>query len=172
VENEILNVLAEKLPLIKRWIEELIDKHANDAQKISAFKFARLGHYYSSETLSDARIVLVTKVPVPPLSALGLDMFSSFEEGHYSGITYKNTYFLELSHAQNESLHFHELVHVLQWKRLQIDKFLLGYAIGLADYGYARNPFEVMAYAHQKRFDNGEVYQAEDDILAEVHQFF
>ena len=69
-----------------------------------------------------------------------------------SGITYLDTYFLERSAAADESLHFHELVHVVQWQVLGPKDFLLLYAAGLAERGYLECPLEAMAYEHQRRF--------------------
>ena len=57
----------------------------------------------------------------------------------------------------SESLHFHELVHVVQWKTLGIREFLLTYAIGLAQHGYLHSPLEALAYELQKRFEQGAI---------------
>ena len=56
-------------------------------------------------------------------------------------------------HARDESLHFHELVHVIQWRLLGPEKFLAFYADGLERFGYRNSPLEVMAYNLQDRFD-------------------
>ncbi len=52
-----------------------------------------------------------------------------------AGITYKDTYFINHLH-QTESLHFHELVHVVQWDWLWVDDFLLAYGAGLMQFSY------------------------------------
>ena len=69
------------------------------------------------------------------------------------GITYLDTYFLLPGGADDESLHFHELVHVIQWRVLGPENFLLLYAADLAERGYSDSPLEAMAYGHQQRFD-------------------
>lgn len=47
----------------------------------------------------------------------------------------------------DESLHFHELVHAVQWRILGADRFLLAYALGhLAGGGYDNNPLEEVAH--------------------------
>ena len=69
------------------------------------------------------------------------------------GITYLNTYFVRANQAGDESLHFHELVHVIQWRILGPEKFLAAYADGLERFGYRGSPLEVMAYDLQARFD-------------------
>ncbi len=69
------------------------------------------------------------------------------------GITYLDTYFVRADEAQSESLHFHELVHVIQWRLLGPEKFLALYADGLERFGYRNSPLEVMAYELQERFE-------------------
>jgi hypothetical protein len=78
--------------------------------------------------------------------SLGFPEFSAFELQPMSGITYLDTYFLELSGASEESLHCHELVHVVQWQVLGPRDFLLLYAAGLVEQGYLGSPLEKMAY--------------------------
>jgi hypothetical protein len=98
-------------------------------------------------------VVFVPRVPVPPLSAMGLDRFSDFEQMDAGGITYLNTYFVRADQSHSESLHFHELVHVIQWRLLGPEKFLAFYADGLERFGYRNSPLEVMAYNLQDRFE-------------------
>ena len=102
------------------------------------------------------KVVVVDKVPVPPLSQLGIRGFEDFEKMSASGITYKDTYFVNAAEVQRESLHFHELVHTLQWERLGAGPFLLAYAAGLAEKGYRNSPLEAMAYDLTDRFDRHE----------------
>lgn len=73
-----------------------------------------------------------------------------------AGITYKDTFFINQAYS-TESLHFHELIHVVQWERLGVDNFLLAYGVGLMHFGYKNSPLEQMAYLLQGRFDNGEL---------------
>ena len=56
---------------------------------------------------------------------------------------------------KDESLHFHELIHILQWNELEADKFILAYALGLLEFGYSDSPFERIAYELQDKFDSG-----------------
>ena len=92
---------------------------------------------------------------MPPLSAMGLDRFRSFEQMDAGGITYLNTYFIRADQSHAESLHFHELVHVIQWRLLGPERFLALYADGLERFGYRESPLEVMAYELQDRFEHG-----------------
>ncbi|MBE0544600.1 MAG: hypothetical protein IH623_24945 [Verrucomicrobia bacterium] len=98
---------------------------------MASFSLSRLPQYYSQDILTKEKVVVVPKVPVPPLSTMGLDRFSDFERMGAGGITYLDTYFVRADHAHIEALHFHELVHVIQWRLLGPERFLAIYADGL-----------------------------------------
>ncbi len=98
-------------------------------------------------------MVLKDRLPIPPLSALGLEEFGDFEKQRIRGITYLDTYFIDTLLSKTESVHFHELVHVIQWRVLGPKDFLLLYATGVSEYGYLESPLEAMVYNHQRRFD-------------------
>src|ERR1019366_7385574 len=135
-------------PLIAGWIQQTLAEHASAARPVASLGFNRLPHYHDEKTLASAKVVYVPRVPVPPLSAVGLARFGEFERSDMAGITYLDTYF-----ARAESLHFHELVHVIQWRLLGPEKFLALYADGLERLGHRNSPLEVMAYSFQERFD-------------------
>jgi len=83
---------------------------------------------------------------------MGLTRFAEFERGDLDGITYLDTFFLKLAHSKNEAIHFHELIHVVQWRLLGPDRFLYSYANGLERFGYRQSPLEVMAYDAERMF--------------------
>jgi hypothetical protein len=91
---------------------------------------------YSGKLLRNARVVIVDRVEFPPVDLFGLPEFAPIQQQIFSGITFKNTYFLRNAEATSESLHFHEMVHVVQWSRLGVERFLLAYGIGLAQFDY------------------------------------
>jgi len=70
---------------------------------------------------------------------MGLGRFADFERGNFDGITYVNTIFLKPVQSNNENMYFHELVHVIQWRLLGPDRFLLSYANGLECFGYRQS---------------------------------
>jgi hypothetical protein len=148
-----LEKLSSKLPLITGWIDQTLAEHAALAQTVADFDFVRLPHFFSANLLARTKVVAVARVPVPPLTAMGLPEFSAFEKGDYAGIAFKDTYFLQIAQATNESTHFHELVHVLQWADLGVERFLLAYAAGLEANGYRNSPLEAMAWELQDYFD-------------------
>ncbi len=51
-----------------------------------------------------------------------------------------------------EALHFHELIHVIQWRLLGPERFLVDYANGLDEFGYENSPLEKMAYDAEGSF--------------------
>ena len=82
-----------------------------------------------------------------------------------AGITYLDTFFVVADQARDESLHFHELVHVIQWRILGPERFLWLYADGLERFGYRNSPLEVVAYDLQDRFDaGGEPFDVEAEV--------
>jgi hypothetical protein len=148
-------------PRLMQWISATLAAHAAQARPVTAFGFARLPRYYRGETLVSAKVVIVDRLPVPPLTAMGLHQYAEMERMPIGGITYLDTYFLTRAESPDESLHFHELIHVVQWRILGPEAFLARYADGLDRFGYRKNPLEVMAYDAQERFDAGEVFDAE-----------
>ena len=146
--------LSQYLPALEDWITGLLNSHKGRALFVKGFAFQRIPRFYSPQILETSKVVLVDKIPLPPLSDLGLTEFKNFESGDYAGITYLDTYFLKKGFEGSESLHFHELVHVLQWQILGLQKFLLLYGQGMLQYGYRESPLERMAFQLQERFDN------------------
>jgi hypothetical protein len=91
-----------------------------------------------------------------------LRRFKEFERGDFDGITYLDTYFLKRRIAHDESLHFHELIHVVQWRLLGAEFFIALYAGGLDKFGYRNSPLEKIAYDAQELFDRSTaVFDAE-----------
>jgi len=152
-------------PLIFGWIQKTLTQFASAARPVSSLGFRRLPGYYGDGILNNAKVVVVPMVPVPPLSAMGLDRFADFERMSTAGITYLDTFFVVADQARDESLHFHELVHVIQWRVLGPERFLWLYADGLERFGYRNSPLEVVAYDLQDRFDaGGEPFEVQAEV--------
>jgi hypothetical protein len=84
------------------------------------------------------------------------------ERGDYDGVTYLDTYFLKKARADDESLHFHEMIHIVQWRLLGAEVFVAMYAGGLEKLGYRSSPLEKMAYDAQESFTrSGPAFDAE-----------
>ncbi len=150
-----IEFLLSKAPLVKSWITDLLVEHEGQGKPVERYNFHNLKLYFEQRILSTAQVIIVNKIPQVPLSALGLNQFTEFENGNYAGVTYYNVYFLAVGHEHSESLHFHELIHVLQWERLGVDKFIKLYGLFLLQFNYRGNPLEEMAYKYQSLFERG-----------------
>jgi hypothetical protein len=140
-------------PLLIDWISTTLTKYAGEARTVISRSFPRLPFYFSVETLASTKVVLVDQLPMPPLSSWGLTRFAEFERGNFGGITYLDTFFLKRDRSNDEVIHFHELIHVVQWKILGAKEFLRSYADGLESFGYQASPLEVMAYGAEVAFE-------------------
>lgn len=162
------DLLQKALPAIEQWITSTLAKHAAQARPVASMDFPRLGQFYPTSLLESAKFITVDKVPMPPLTALGLPGFEDFENMAADGITYLDTYFIRSECVRSESLHFHELVHVVQWQHLGLQNFILGYALGhQLRGGYDFNPFECVAYAMEDHFKSG---NRPTDVVGAVHR--
>jgi hypothetical protein len=161
---------TDALPGIQAWIEEVLSVHSNEAVSLESFGFKRLLAFFSRRLLEHTKVVITNKCPVPPLNALGLSQFARFETGEFRGITFLDTYFVLRSEVADEALHFHELVHVIQWEVLGLQRFLQMYAEGVERFAeYKDNPLERIAYAHQDRFTaGGPPYDVEEAVRVEL----
>ena len=165
-------LLLQKLPEIQAWIAATLREHHAQARPVSAYGLPGLPRFYPPELLGFAQVVEVPRVPVPPLSAMGFPELGDFERRAHRGITYLGTYFIQADSAGDEALHFHELVHIVQWRHLGPERFLTGYALGhLLSGGYRANPFEAMAYELQDRFEYGCVpFPVEPEVCQRLGQ--
>ena len=158
--------LHTALPSVKDWIDRTLQAHARSATSVLNVRFPQLQSHYPDTLLARAQVVIVPRVPFPPVSQLGLPEFSAMEMMSLAGVTYKDTFFV-CNGQQRDSLYFHELVHVVQWDRLGVDNFLLAYAVGLLQHGYEQSPLEQMAFELQARFDQRRVPENLVDFINE-----
>ena len=119
----------------------------------------------------NAPVVENVSVPMPPLTALGLRQFAEFEHADNSGVTYLDTYFVKRDRADDEALHFHELIHVIQWSLLGPERFLGTYAAGLETFGYRDSPLEAMAFDAEAAFAQAtEAFDAESLVAEKLRR--
>lgn len=140
---------------IDSWIDGYIHSHSQERNRVSELGFPRLPEYYSQTILDRAFAVYTDQVKAPPLTEFGINGFSFFESLDAGGITYKDTFFITPDQKDRESIHFHELIHIIQWYELGADKFILTYGANLLVSGYRRHPLEAIAYDFQADFDQG-----------------
>jgi len=154
------------LPLLD-WIQTALTAGAHVAQTVASRGFSRLPLYFTEETLTSTKVVLVDPLPMPPLSCMGLAQFADFERGNFEGVTYIDTFFIKPTQSKSESMHFHELVHVVQWRLLGTDRFLFSYANGLERFGYRQSPLEAMAYDAETAFTSSRAIFNVEKMIAE-----
>jgi len=79
--------------------------------------------------------------------------------------------FLKRTRASDEQLHFHELIHVVQWRLMGPERFLKLYADGLEKFGYWDSPLERMAYSAASEFRRSKQgFDAQRLVLRELTQ--
>lgn len=152
--TDTLRRLQSALPQVLMWVDRLLEEHARVATPIDLRRFARLPRYWPGDVLRGARVVITSAVPFPPVSAYGLPEFAAMENMSRAGITFRDMFFVDEAH-ESEAIHFHELVHVVQWDALGAPDFLLTYGVGLAQFGYRKSPLEAIAYDLQASFERG-----------------
>lgn len=156
--------MARALPRATKWIRQVLVDHTGDAVPVMRFGHRHLQQYYPERLLDHTRVVVADQLPNPPLNEWGFDGLDLLPSEQTSGITFLDTFFVRRSCVDDEALFFHELVHVVQWKRLGLSRFLLLYGVGLAYHGYLSSPLEAMAYRIGSKFQPGslpfDAYQA------------
>jgi len=149
---------------INIWIDHTLKNHAGQAVSCESFSSQFKG-FYSPEFLSKSYYVVVDKLPKPDFPELRAAGFGDFIDMDAVGITYKNTFFIKKGFEGNVDLHFHELVHVLQWQNLGALLFIERYMREISYFGYRNAPLEKMAYGLQEHFS---VKKSKLDILSYV----
>jgi hypothetical protein len=158
---------ARYYPPLIDWIRNALGATAHKANAVASLGFSRLPLYFTESTLASAKVVLIDPLPRPPLSSMGLARFADFERGDFDGITYMDTFFLKPSHSRDQNIHFHELVHVVQWRLLGPERFLFSYANGLECFGYRQSPLEAMAYDAEAKFAGSTAVFDVEKMIAE-----
>lgn len=171
---ELIRKLRSALPEVRGWIEDVMEKCKEQAVPVINLPFPNLEKVFPLDFLRKAKVVVVTgKVPFPPLSRMGLPELGEMENMPMDGITYVDTFFVNHL-CQTESLHFHELVHIVQWERLGVENFLLAYGVGLMQSSnlyqtfeeiYRNSPLEQIAYTLQEGFDRGTLPAGVIDLI-------
>ncbi|BFM06903.1 hypothetical protein [Halioxenophilus aromaticivorans] len=139
---------------IETWIDSINAKYQPQRKPCSIFADEFSG-FYSEQFLEDSYFVVIEETPkpnFPELRSVGLGDFIDME---VNGITYKNTYYVHPRCTGELRLHFHELVHVAQWKLLGAQHFITRYISEMQNYGYRDAPLEQMAYTLDGHYSQG-----------------
>ncbi len=132
---------------------------------------ARFRGYFDRDDLANARIAHAARLPIPSapfagkLRAIGLHFLNSSQA---AAITLDHI-IVTREPVHSPSLLFHELVHVVQFRLLGIQRFARLYVRGfLAGGSYYRIPLERCAFELTRRFESGE---APFSVEAEVRNW-
>ena len=139
---------------IEQWVDQSNLDHENQRTSCKCF-VDEFGGFYPVSFLENAYFVVVESIPKPDFPGLREIGLGGFIDMNVDGITYKNTYYILPHVEQNIRLHFHELVHVAQWRTLGAINFIQRYIEEIQNYGYAGAPLEKMAYGLDTYFYNG-----------------
>jgi hypothetical protein len=164
--HDLLRRLLNALPLMKGWMDALRAEHLPHSVAVTELGLPTLSDHFPAGMLDETRVVTVSEMPFPPVAGYGLPEFEPMARTRMAAITFGRMYFVR-PHAP-EGVHFHELVHVVQWNALGISDFLLTYAVGLLQHGYADSPLEAIAFELQERFERRALHGLVD-IEAAAH---
>jgi hypothetical protein len=156
--------LLPAVPRAKRWVKAQAQKHAHSARPVASFGFQRLGDYFSEALLDAARAIITDDFPTVPLEEWGITTAPEFASISAAGVTFGDSFYVRPEFADDESLFFHELVHVVQARRVGLSRFLALYGLFLLMHDYTYSPLEVMARDLQHAFTSRERFDAADVV--------
>lgn len=136
---------------IEDWIDATLSRRLHERIPCSSLAVHFEG-FFSREFLSESYYVLTDSLPLPDFPELYELGLGGFLEMDAEGITYKDTYFIKPHLVEKLDLHFHELVHVAQWRSLGAPAFIERYIEEYTRFGYADAPLEKMAYSLQRYY--------------------
>jgi hypothetical protein len=141
-------------PLVAQYIRAQRDRLALTATPLSAVSKLRLRQHFSDADLERVRIVQADPLPIPDppfyplLRRLGLDVP---EPSLVEAITFDNV--IAARETMGLPLLFHEMVHVVQYRRLGVKTFARLYVRGyFAAGGYHGIPLERCALEMEQRY--------------------
>jgi hypothetical protein len=157
---------------VQKWIVHTLAEHEAQMEPIVAAQFERLEGYYPNTLLHRIQRVIVDRCPIPPLAITGIPQLVEIETWDIKGIPWKNTIFIRRNLADWDAIHFHELLHIIQWEYLGTENYLTAWAIGTITRGYRDNPLEEAAFRHQLRFETEDKpYDVVKEVIAEISQW-
>jgi len=136
---------------IEEWIDNTLLSFSNDKVCCECLT-PYFNGFYPPGFLKESFFVVVDALPKPDFPELQKVGLGDFIDTDFNGITYKNHYFIRMGHHEDFGLHFHELVHVFQWRFLGAQSFIRRYVDEYLKYGYEKAPLEVMAYALESHY--------------------
>lgn len=136
---------------IEEWIRRVNSDHKQTRHSCAVLKDHFSG-FYSPDFLETAFFVVTDEIPKPDFPELREAGLGNFIDMEVDGITYKDTYYVKRGTANELRLHFHELVHVIQWRELTPQGFIKRYIREIQVLGYNKAPLEKMAHALDEHY--------------------
>jgi hypothetical protein len=62
--------------------------YEKNAKPVASMHFVRLPLYFDPSMLETAKFIAIDRLPMPPLSAMGLSRFAVFEKGDFNVMKY------------------------------------------------------------------------------------
>ncbi|MCU0847352.1 MAG: hypothetical protein MUD12_05650 [Spirochaetes bacterium] len=170
--KDLADFIRREIRSVQDWIEDAVLSHTVNMIPVYNLGFLRLPLFFNEALLKKIMTVSVdSNVPLPPILNMLKGIMDFMVEG-VTGITYGDVYFYRAEYGKDESLHFHEIIHSIQWSGIGKKQFILRYALELISNGYIGNFFEVQAYGHQRRFESGgDPYDAEQAVKDELFEY-
>lgn len=154
VDKSFENVIAFLIENAIIWAESQRDRYRSTSRKLEDNEMDELKRFFGPETLHKTRIKMVPIIENPDfyatLNKMGIP--EPMDLTTASGITYMDTVLISERYLIHQSqwlpLIFHELVHIVQYEVLGVQKFMEEYLYGWADHGfsYASIPMEKDAF--------------------------
>ena len=88
---------AAAYPKMLDWIHETLATYRRTARSVASMQFARLPLYFSDVLLQGTYCVPINRVPIPPLSSMGLERFTAFVQAIPMGLHILILIFLSLA---------------------------------------------------------------------------
>jgi len=162
----------------REWVREQRELHIRDAVVLPPQLIARVSSFFEESVFGRARMKVVEEISNPAfyseLMIAGEPIPIDFSQ--MAGIVFKDIILLSMRHMpKNDTipLFFHELVHIVQYQYLGIDKYVDLYVRGWAMHNRLYNaiPLEEHAYKLQERFEAREAFDVNAEVKAYLQNY-
>ena len=162
VDRPFENVITFLIDNATIWAESQRDRYRSTGRKLEDNEKDEFKRFFGPETLDKIRIKMVPIIENP-------DFYSTLNKKGIpepmdlttaAGITYIDTVLISERYLTNQSqwlpLIFHELVHIVQYEVLGVQKFMEQYVFGWANHGfsYASIPLENDAFDLAAKYES------------------
>jgi hypothetical protein len=146
----------------QKWIRQQREAFRPRGRELPESNLADLAKYFDPDLLKGVRTVAVPAIENPPFlaqfgSALSLARVPMLDFSTMAALTLIDTVLITpaVPPGEMDSLVFHELVHVVQYDLLGLDKFVELFVSGWVNQGfnYAAIPLEMDAYELQYQYE-------------------